>query len=78
MKENTEKRSEAATAIHETARGLFEADVINEQTMREFDETFVTPLVDPVMSNQPPATAGVSDMEKLRGQEENGNSKAIL
>jgi DNA-binding transcriptional regulator YiaG len=31
-------RSEAAAAVYETAVGLFEASLINKQTMREFDE----------------------------------------
>ncbi|HMO81292.1 MAG TPA: DNA-binding transcriptional regulator [Pyrinomonadaceae bacterium] len=37
-------RSEAAAAIHETASGLFEAGVIDKRTMRDFDETCLTPI----------------------------------
>ncbi len=44
MKKNKAYRSEAAAAIHETAAGLFEAGVIDKQTMRDFDETCLTPI----------------------------------
>lgn len=37
-------RSEAAAAIHETASGLYEAGVIDKRTMREFDESCLTPI----------------------------------
>ena len=39
-------RSEAASTIHETATGLFEAGIIDKQTMREFDESCLTPIYD--------------------------------
>lgn len=42
MKENKAYRSEAAAAIHETAAGLFDAGVIDKQTVRDFDETCLT------------------------------------
>lgn len=44
MKKNKAYRSEAAAAIHETAAGLFEVGVIDKQTMREFDESCLTPI----------------------------------
>jgi len=44
MKKNKVYRSEAAAAIHETAVGLHEAGVIDKQTMRQFDETCLTPI----------------------------------
>lgn len=33
-----------AAAIHETAAGLYDAGVIDKRTMREFDETCLTPV----------------------------------
>jgi len=36
--------SEAMAAIHETAAGMFNAGVIDKQTMREFDEGCLTPV----------------------------------
>lgn len=44
MSKNKAYRSEAAVAIHETASGLFEAGVIDKRTMREFDESCLTPI----------------------------------
>ncbi len=44
MKKTKAYRSEAAAAIHETAAGLYEADIIDKQTMREFDESCLTPI----------------------------------
>ena len=44
MKGNKANKSEAAAAIHETAVGLLEAGVIDKQTMREFDESCLTPI----------------------------------
>ncbi len=44
MKKAKAYRSEAASAIHETATGLFEAGIIDKQTMREFDESCLTPI----------------------------------
>ncbi len=46
MKKNKVYRSEAAAAIHETAIGLHEAGIIDKQTMREFDESCLTPIHD--------------------------------
>ncbi|MEO5346401.1 MAG: DNA-binding transcriptional regulator [Magnetococcus sp. YQC-9] len=37
-------KSEAMEAIHQTVSGLFEAGVVDKQTMREFDETCLTPV----------------------------------
>ncbi|AFZ32554.1 transcriptional regulator, XRE family [Gloeocapsa sp. PCC 7428] len=37
-------RSEAFAAIHETAQGLYEVGAIDKQTMREFDESCLTPI----------------------------------
>ncbi len=44
MKKTKAYRSEAAAAIYETATGLYEAGIINKQTMREFDESCLTPI----------------------------------
>ncbi len=44
MKKTKAYRSEAASAIYETATGLFEAGIIDKQTMREFDESCLTPI----------------------------------
>jgi putative transcriptional regulator len=37
-------RSETYAAIHETMEALHEIGTINKQTMREFDETCLTPV----------------------------------
>ncbi|WP_322996684.1 DNA-binding transcriptional regulator [Castellaniella sp.] len=37
-------RSEAYAAIHETMEALHEVGVIDKQTMREFDESCLTPV----------------------------------
>lgn len=37
-------KSDAAAAIHETAAGLHEHGIITKQTMREFDESCLTPI----------------------------------
>ena len=42
MKKTRAYRTEAAAAIHETAAGLYEAGIIDKQTMREFDESCLT------------------------------------
>ena len=39
-------KSDAFAAIHETASGMFEAGVIDKQTMRHFDEACLTPVHD--------------------------------
>ena len=44
MKKNKAYRSEAAAAIHETAAGLYDSGIIDKQTMREFDESCLTPI----------------------------------
>ncbi len=44
MTKNKTYRSEAAAAIYETAEGLFEAGVIDKQTMRDFDANCLTPV----------------------------------
>lgn len=38
-------RSEAYAAIHETMEALHEVGAVNKQTMREFDETCLTPTL---------------------------------
>jgi putative transcriptional regulator len=38
-------KNEAYAAIHETMEALHEAGAINKQTMREFDETCLTPAL---------------------------------
>ena len=37
-------RSDALAAVHETMEALHEVGAINKQTMREFDETCLTPV----------------------------------
>ena len=37
-------RSDARAAIHETMEALHDVGAINKQTMREFDETCLTPV----------------------------------
>ncbi len=44
MKKTKAYRTEAAAAIYETAAGLFEAGIIDKQTMREFDDSCLTPI----------------------------------
>ena len=44
MTKNKSYRSEATSAIHQTAAGLYDAGVIDKQTMRDFDETCLTPI----------------------------------
>ena len=44
MKKSNAYRSEASAAIHETATGLYDAGIIDKQTMREFDESCLTPV----------------------------------
>ena len=39
-------KSEMLAAIHETALGLHEADVLNKMTMRMFDEMCLMPVKD--------------------------------
>lgn len=36
--------SEALVAVHETALGLLEADMIDKRTMKGFDEMCLTPV----------------------------------
>jgi putative transcriptional regulator len=40
---NKKYRSNALAALHETMEGLYEADIINKQTLREFDEACLAP-----------------------------------
>ena len=44
MKKTKIYRSEASAAIHETALDLHEAGLIDKQTMRQFDESCLTPI----------------------------------
>lgn len=44
MKKTKAYRSEAAAAIHEIAAGLYDAGIIDKQTMRDFDESCLTPI----------------------------------
>jgi putative transcriptional regulator len=37
-------RSDALAAIHETMEALYEVGAVDRQTMREFDETCLTPI----------------------------------
>lgn len=44
MKKAKTYKSEAFAAIHETANDLYDAGVIDKQTMRQFDESCLTPI----------------------------------
>ena len=44
MKKNKSYRSEASAAIHEMMEDIHEAGIIDKQTMREFDESCLTPV----------------------------------
>jgi putative transcriptional regulator len=46
MKKTKGYRSEASAPIHETAIALHEAGLIDKQTMRQFDESCLTPIQD--------------------------------
>jgi putative transcriptional regulator len=37
-------KSEACAVIHEIASGLYDAGIIGKQTMRQFDESCLTPI----------------------------------
>ncbi len=41
---NRTYKSDAKAAIHETARDLFEAGLIDKKTMRRFDDACLTPV----------------------------------
>jgi len=53
-------RSEAYAAIHETMEALHEVGAIDKQTMREFDETGLTPALP-----KPPEQAAVDRVFKF-------------
>ena len=44
MTKNRTYKSDAFAAIHETASDLYEAGMIDKQTMQEFDDTCLTPV----------------------------------
>ncbi len=44
MTKNRTYKSELLAAIHETASDYYEAGVIDKQTMRQFDESCLTPI----------------------------------
>ncbi|NDE91035.1 MAG: DNA-binding transcriptional regulator [Alphaproteobacteria bacterium] len=44
MKKAKTYKSDAFAAIHETARGLYDAKVIDKKTMRSFDRSCLTPI----------------------------------
>ncbi|MGB7412930.1 MAG: transcriptional regulator, partial [Thermosynechococcaceae cyanobacterium] len=44
MNEPTQYKSEAFAAIHESMEALHQIGAINKTTMREFDETCLTPI----------------------------------
>ena len=44
MSKATTYKSDALAAVHETASDMFEAGVIDKQTMRHFDESCLTPI----------------------------------
>jgi putative transcriptional regulator len=66
MKMSKTYKSDAFAAIHETAQGMFDAGLMTKQTMRQFDETCLTPI-------QP---FSADDVRALREQEE--VSQAVL
>ncbi|PTY06694.1 hypothetical protein DB346_00025 [Verrucomicrobia bacterium LW23] len=46
MKKTKTYRSDIASAVHETATALFAAGGMEKKTMREFDESCLTPIHD--------------------------------
>ena len=44
MNDKDESRESILAVVHETALGLYDAGVIDKQTMREFDELCLTPV----------------------------------
>ncbi len=44
MKKTKTYKSEAFAAIHETVSDMYEAGVIDKQTMRRFDDSCLTPI----------------------------------
>ncbi len=42
MKTDKQYKSDAFAAIHETMEGLYQAEIIDKKTMRDFDETCLT------------------------------------
>ena len=44
MTKNRTYKSDAFAAIHETASDLYEAGMIDKQTMRHFDDSCLTPI----------------------------------
>lgn len=46
MNKNKTYKSDILAAIHETVSGYYAAGVIDEQTMRDFDESCLTPTRD--------------------------------
>ena len=44
MKKTRAYRSDAFAAIHETVVGLYDAGLMDKKTMREFDESCLTPI----------------------------------
>jgi putative transcriptional regulator len=44
MKRKKAYRSEASAAIHEMMEDIYEAGIIDKQTMRKFDESCLTPV----------------------------------
>ena len=45
MRKSKAYRSEASASIHETVAGLYESGIVDKQTMREFDESCLTPVL---------------------------------
>lgn len=46
MNGDDESRDSILAVVHETAMGLYDAGVIDKQTMRDFDELCLTPVHD--------------------------------
>ena len=44
MKKNKAYRSEASAAVHEMMQDIYDAGIIDKQTMRGFDESCLTPV----------------------------------
>lgn len=54
-------RSDAYAAIHETMESLHDIGAVNKQTMREFDETCLTP----VLPMEPESIRALREREQL-------------
>ena len=65
MKKAKTYKSEAFAAIHETAVGMYEAGVIDKQTMRSFDHACLTPIHKFIGSSLPPQIRALREREEV-------------